>query len=59
MTEYRFSGQLDAGRNKTPFERTVEGESLKHAREKLYSQLGSEHGAKRGKISIENEEEEE
>mgnify|MGYP002761984662 CR=1 FL=1 len=57
MTEYRFSGELDQGTLKTPFERTISGESLHHARETLYSRLGSEHSVKRGKIMIENEEE--
>jgi ribosomal protein L20A (L18A) len=55
MTQYRFSGELDQGRLETPFEKEVEGESLKHAREKLYSQLGSEHSVTRGKIEIEEE----
>lgn len=57
MTEYRFLGQLDTGRKETPFERTVEAESLKHARENVLSQLGSEHSVTRGKITVENEEE--
>lgn len=57
MTEYRFSGQLDTGRAETPFERTVEAESIKHAEEKVYSQLGSEHSVTRGKITIEESEE--
>jgi ribosomal protein L20A (L18A) len=57
MTQYRFSGELDQGRLKTPFEKEIEGESLKHAREKLYAELGSEHSVTRGKIEIEEEEE--
>jgi len=57
VTEYRFSGKLKQVRLETSFQRTVEAESWEHAREKLYSQLGSEHSVKRGKITIQNEEE--
>lgn len=57
MTEFRFSGVLDVGRDKTPFERTVEAESEEHAEDKVYSQLGSEHSATRGKINIQEREE--
>lgn len=55
MTEFEFSGRLDQGRTETGFNRTVEAESEKHAREKLYSQLCSEHSATRGKISIDED----
>jgi ribosomal protein L20A (L18A) len=57
MTDYRFLGELDQGRIKTPFERTIEANSLTHAREKLYSQIGSEHSVTKGKIEILEEEE--
>jgi len=58
MTTYSFSGKVQLGREEQPFNREVEAESLKHAREKLFSSLGSEHSIPRGKISIEDEEEE-
>lgn len=57
MNEYRFSGVLDVGMDKTPFERTVEAESEKHGEDKVYSQLGSEHSVTRGKIDIQESEE--
>jgi hypothetical protein len=57
MNEYKFSGKLDTGREETPFERTVGAESIKHARENVLSELGSEHSVTRGKITLENEEE--
>lgn len=57
MTEFEFSGTLDQGRTVTGFTRTVSANSLKHARETLYSQLGSEHSVTRGKITIEEENE--
>jgi ribosomal protein L20A (L18A) len=57
MTEFRFSGVLDVGMDKTPFERTVEAETEKHAEDKVYSQLGSEHSVTRGKIKIDESEE--
>ncbi|MFB6209431.1 MAG: 50S ribosomal protein L18Ae [Candidatus Nanohaloarchaea archaeon] len=56
MTTYTFSGKIDLGREKPEFEREVEAESEKHAREKLYSELGSEHSIGRGKIHIEGKE---
>jgi len=55
MTEFEFSGTLDQGRTETGFNRTVEAESRKHAREKLYSQLCSEHSVTRGKITIDED----
>lgn len=57
MTTYRFSGEIEQGRGENPFEREIEAESLEYARDKLYSQLGSEHSVTRGKITIEEEEE--
>lgn len=57
MTTYRFSGEIDLGRDKPGFEREVQAESEKQAEDKLYSQLGSEHSLNRGKITINNVEE--
>lgn len=57
MATYTFSGKIKQGRGTQPFTREVEGESLDHARDKLYSELCSEHSVKRTKIDIENEEE--
>ncbi len=57
MPTYKFSGEIELGRQKQPFEREVEAESLRHAREKLYSTLGSEHSVKRTKIDVEETEE--
>lgn len=55
MTEYVFSGEITQGRGRQPFERTVEADSIKHAKEKLYSSLCSEHSVKRTKIAVEEE----
>ncbi|MFB6292206.1 MAG: 50S ribosomal protein L18Ae [Candidatus Nanohaloarchaea archaeon] len=57
MPRYKFSGEIEQGRGTNPFEREVEAESLKHAREKIYSSLGSEHSVPRSKIEIEESEE--
>lgn len=57
MTEYTFSGKIVQGRGTQPFERQVEADSLDHARDKLYSELCSEHSVKRTKIEIEEESE--
>lgn len=55
MTEYVFSGEITQGRGRQPFERSIEADSMKHAKDKLYSSLCSEHSVKRTKISIEEE----
>ncbi len=57
MTAYKFSGKIKLGMGTSPFEREVEGESLKHARDNLYSQLGSEHSVPKSSIEIEDSEE--
>ncbi len=57
MPRYKFSGKIEQGRGSSPFEREVEASSLKHAKEKLYSSLGSEHSVPRSKIEIEESEE--
>ena len=59
MTRYRFSGEISLGRSTHGFERDVDADSRDHAEEKLYSELGSEHSITRGKISIEDVEEQE
>lgn len=58
MSRYEFSGKIEQGRGVQNFSRKVEAESLKHAREKIYATLGSEHSVPRSKIEIEEEEEE-
>ncbi|MFB6213838.1 MAG: 50S ribosomal protein L18Ae [Candidatus Nanohaloarchaea archaeon] len=57
MPAFKFSGSIEQGRGENPFEREVEAESLKHARDQLYAELGSEHSVTRSKITIEEEEE--
>lgn len=57
MSTFKFSGKIDTGRRTTAFEREVEANSLKHAEEKIYSQLGSEHSVDRSKIEIDESEE--
>ncbi|MFB6203391.1 MAG: 50S ribosomal protein L18Ae [Candidatus Nanohaloarchaea archaeon] len=57
MTTYRFSGEVELGRGTHGFERDVDAESEDHARDSLYSELGSEHSISRSKISIEEVEE--
>jgi len=57
MTTYRFSGEIDLGRDSPVFEREVNAESEKQAEDKLYSQLGSEHSLNREKITVEEMEE--
>ncbi|MFB6204655.1 MAG: 50S ribosomal protein L18Ae [Candidatus Nanohaloarchaea archaeon] len=52
MPTYRFSGKISLGRGVHGFERQLEAESLSHAEEKLFSELGSEHSVPRSKIEI-------
>ena len=53
MTVYEFEGQLETGRAKRSFNREIEAESEKHAKDQLYSVLGSEHSITRSKITVE------
>lgn len=52
METYSFSGKIKMGKETQKFEREVEAESEKHAREKVLSELGSEHSVPRGSISL-------
>lgn len=40
------------GREVQPFDKEVEAESEKHARDKLYAELGSKHSVPRSSIKI-------
>ncbi|MBC5792613.1 MAG: 50S ribosomal protein L18a [Nanohaloarchaea archaeon] len=53
MTTYSISGEIELGRGNHGFERQVDAESEKQAKDQVLSELGSEHGIGRGKISIE------
>jgi ribosomal protein L20A (L18A) len=56
MTTFEFSGEIQLGNHAQPFNREIEAESEKHAEDKLYSELGSEHSVSRSKIKLEEEE---
>ncbi|MFB6174576.1 MAG: 50S ribosomal protein L18Ae [Candidatus Nanohalobium sp.] len=58
MTNYKFSGKINLGIEEQPFTREIEAETKKHGKDKLYSQLTSEHNISRSKITIEATEEE-
>ncbi|MFB6143885.1 MAG: 50S ribosomal protein L18Ae [Candidatus Nanohaloarchaea archaeon] len=53
MTTYSFAGKISLGKGVQPFEREIEAESEKHAEDKLYSQLCSEHSVNRSRVEIE------
>jgi large subunit ribosomal protein LX len=57
MTEYKFSGKIQMGREEQPFTREVEAESEKHAEDKVYAELGSKHSVPRSSIEIKDSEE--
>lgn len=57
MTSYSFSGEISLGKETQPFEREIEAESMKHAEDKLYSQLCSEHSLDRSSVEIQEQEE--
>jgi large subunit ribosomal protein LX len=57
MTEYKFSGKIQLGRETQPFTRKVEAESENHAEDKVYAELGSKHSVPRSSIEINGKEE--
>ena len=57
MTTFEFSGEIQLGNHAQPFDREIEAESEKHAKDKLYSELGSEHSVPRSRITVEGDEE--
>ncbi len=57
MTVYSFSGKIQLGREEQPFTREVEAESRKHAKDKVYAELGSKHSVPRSGIEIDEQEE--
>lgn len=48
------SGEADLGKETQPFEREIDAESEDHARDLVYSQLGSEHGISRANVRIDS-----
>ncbi len=57
MTTYKFSGKINLGIEEQPFSREIEAESEKHGKDKLYSQLTSEHNISRSNVTVEETEE--
>jgi ribosomal protein L20A (L18A) len=57
MPTFKATGEVDYGRKKSSFEKTVEAESEDHAESIVYGEIGSKHGLTRGKITIDNLEE--
>jgi len=53
MATYSFSGKVRMGSRVQKFDREVEAESEEYAKEKVLSQLGSEHSVSRGNIEVE------
>lgn len=57
MKSYTFEGKIRLGDETQPFKREIKAQSTKHAKDKLYSELGSEHSVSRSKIKLEETEE--
>jgi large subunit ribosomal protein LX len=57
MPEFKATGEVDYGKKKTSFDKTVEAGSKSHAEDIVYSDIGSKHGVTRGKIEIDTLEE--
>lgn len=53
MSEFTVSGQFQSRDGWSRFEKTVEAPNENVARERAYSQIGSEHGLKRTRIELE------
>ncbi|MCJ7450327.1 MAG: 50S ribosomal protein L18Ae [Candidatus Nanohaloarchaeota archaeon QJJ-9] len=54
---FKATGKAKMGDHTQPFEKEIEAETEKYAREKLYSTIGSKHQINRTKIEIEKLEE--
>jgi len=52
MAKYLVCGKVGKGKNSRPFEKQIEAQSEKLARETAYSRLGSNGGIKRSNIAI-------
>jgi large subunit ribosomal protein LX len=52
MSQYVVSGRFQARDGDQQFNKAVEAPNENVARERIYSQLGSEHGLKRTQIQI-------
>lgn len=50
--KFRVEGEFRLGSEKRPFSKEVEAESEGHAREIVYSLLGSQNGVKRASVKI-------
>jgi ribosomal protein L20A (L18A) len=57
MTIYKFSGKINLGIEEQPFSREIEADTEKHGKDKLYSQLTSEHNISRSKMTVDETEE--
>ncbi len=55
--EFTIKGTAEVGRETLPFEKEIEAETEKHAKDVLYSMYGSKHGVNRSKVNIEKIEE--
>lgn len=49
---FTVTGKAELGKETQSFEREIEAESKDHARDLVYSQLGSEHSISRANIQI-------
>ncbi|MEF8880853.1 MAG: 50S ribosomal protein L18Ae [Candidatus Nanohaloarchaea archaeon] len=52
MATYTFSGKIRMGDRWQKFEREIEADSEDYAKEKVLSELGSEHSVPRGNIKL-------
>lgn len=50
---YTVKGSFRPGRSEQTFERSVDASSADHARDQVLSQLSSEHGISRARITVE------
>lgn len=55
--KYRVEGKIRVGENERKFEKEVDGNSKRHALDKVYSLFGSHNRLKRTRIKIEKIEE--
>lgn len=54
MSEYTVSGRFQGRNGYRQFTKTVEAPNENVARERIYSQFGSEHGLKRTQVELDD-----
>jgi large subunit ribosomal protein LX len=52
MSEFTVTGRFESRDGWSPFEKTIEAPNENVARDRIYAEIGSEHGLKRTQIEV-------